>query len=196
MKSPSLARSVVITHNGPHALNQTITRHIHKGLQLEVQSKCCHGQCVETHQQCVQDTHQQTGHRGHQPGGDSHCVNSFGDSGIDLHIFSGNTNSRSGPKKAEHRQTTGCHLSSYRSNSSAGNSHSGQSEHAEDQNRVEDDVYNRPYALQNHRYDHVPNRLEQFFDKYMIQAAKGQTDHNAGVVDTHLQDLWIIGKHM
>ena len=84
---------------------------------------------------------------------------------------------------------TGYALSDDSCNSRTGDTHPRRSEQSEDQNRIQNDIRQRPAQLGNHAEDRLSGRGEQSFKEELGEKPEGKDHDRAQVVNSHPHNL-------
>ena len=84
----------------------------------------------------------------------------------------------------QHRQN----LTGNGGNRGTGDAHGRQTEPAEDEDGVKDDIADGANQLKDHRIEHIAGRLKGLFQIDFDKAAKGEDGDDGGVFNTHLDD--------
>lgn len=71
-------------------------------------------------------------------------------------------------------------------------SHGRKSEPAKDKDWVQDDIGDGTSQLEQHWIDHVSGCLKGFLQSNFNKASKGEDGYNGGIINTHLNNGWVI----
>ena len=154
----SVSGTVIVSDDGHHAVVQTEYRHEYKTLQFEIDTKYCLGRTKRRQDQVHSVSHKGTDCLYHNRGR-TYLVDLSDELSIRTETFHGKIQFL-----IEFQIKHKCHgcrndLSDNRSYCSSGDSHPGQSEISEDQDRIQDDIDDRADSLRDHGVDRLAGSL-------------------------------------